>query len=432
MADRSKLSLLTAVGREISGGAVPGSRYFGGLTWEFGPEYDIKTHRPNGFRAATTAVLNSQHTSGKVSGVFSYTEAPYLYAGVLGYNAITTPVGATNTRQQVINFLGNATTPITPQTYSIERGNTVRGDYCASAVLHELGVSWDRKNGIDINGAFFAQAYRDDSVRFLSTSGGPTGGSISVSVGGQAATVPWNATATQVKTLLEALGTVGAGNLVVSGGPLNTGPVRIQFADIDALAPVPTITVSAASLTGGTSPSASVSRMSPSATMLDLVPAGGGQIDVWMADSYANLNSSPIKLLRAFKGGWKWSGMHGPVWTANTDEEAWASSVETESKSEWSIEIGADEVGMPLLRSAKKGNRLFFRTRFTGPVIETVGGTTYYQQFEQDVAVLLTKVPTELKAGNNVLSVEYSGELAQDPTWGQAAKATFINTLAAF
>ena len=58
------------------------------------------------------------------------------------------------------------------------------------------------------------------ALQTLSVSGGPTGGSFTLSFGGQtSAAIAFNATAAQVQTALTALGGIGAGGVTCAGGP---------------------------------------------------------------------------------------------------------------------------------------------------------------------------------------------------------------------
>ena len=59
---------------------------------------------------------------------------------------------------------------------------------------------------------------------------GATGGKFSISFGGQTTTdLDFDAAATDVQTALEALTTVGAGNVTVTGGPTNIGVLNVAF-----------------------------------------------------------------------------------------------------------------------------------------------------------------------------------------------------------
>ena len=94
----------------------------------------------------------------------------------------------------------------------------------------------------------------------LTVTGTPTGGSFTLTFNGQTTTpLAHNATASQVQAAMEALVTVGAGNVLAGGGALPGSAVTLTFQGDLANQPQPLLVV-LASLTGGTSPAASVSR----------------------------------------------------------------------------------------------------------------------------------------------------------------------------
>lgn len=94
---------------------------------------------------------------------------------------------------------------------------------------------------------------------YLSTqiivAGNPTGGTFSITIGGQTATVAPNATATTIQTALAALSSVGAGNVTVAGGVTSGASVGNYLITLCGTAQGQAITTSATGLTGGTSPS---------------------------------------------------------------------------------------------------------------------------------------------------------------------------------
>ena len=91
-------------------------------------------------------------------------------------------------------------------------------------------------------------------VTEVAITGAPTGGTFTITVGGTpTAAIPYNATAAQVQAALVASATVGAGNAIVTGGPLPATSVKIAW--VGALQGVSpgTVTVTP-TLTGGTTP----------------------------------------------------------------------------------------------------------------------------------------------------------------------------------
>jgi hypothetical protein len=111
-------------------------------------------------------------------------------------------------------------------------------------------------------------------VQTLSVSGTPTGGTFRLSFKGvSTANIAYNATSAAIDAALEALPTVGSGNLTCTGGPLPATPVVITFAGTLAATNQPLITVNTPSFTGGTTPVATVAETTPGAGLYD--PLGG-------------------------------------------------------------------------------------------------------------------------------------------------------------
>lgn len=84
----------------------------------------------------------------------------------------------------------------------------------------------------------------------------PTAGTFTISWGGQTTSggnIPnWNDDAATIKTKLESLSSIGAGNVSVSGGPVNSAPLIIQFLGaLAAAGPALTPTFNTSGLTGG-------------------------------------------------------------------------------------------------------------------------------------------------------------------------------------
>lgn len=101
-------------------------------------------------------------------------------------------------------------------------------------------------------------------VQTLSITGTPTGGTFRLSFRGQkTGTIAYNAAASAVQAALQALGSVGGGNVTCSGGPLPGTPVVMTFAGTLANQAVPMITPVDSALTGGTTPAVTVVETTP-------------------------------------------------------------------------------------------------------------------------------------------------------------------------
>lgn len=91
----------------------------------------------------------------------------------------------------------------------------------------------------------------------ITKSGTWTGGTYTLTYGGVTTTpIAWNANAATIQAALEALTSVGAGNVVVTGGSLDTTPVAVQFYIQGNVA---NITIDTTLVTG-TTPGASVAE----------------------------------------------------------------------------------------------------------------------------------------------------------------------------
>ena len=89
-----------------------------------------------------------------------------------------------------------------------------------------------------------------DEVQTISSTA--TGGTFTMSFGGQTtAALNWNATFAEIDTALEALSTIGAGNVTCAGGPLQAD-VTVTFAGTLAGQDAAMITVDNTNMTGGT------------------------------------------------------------------------------------------------------------------------------------------------------------------------------------
>ncbi len=96
-------------------------------------------------------------------------------------------------------------------------------------------------------------------VQTISVTGSPTGGTYTLTFTGQTtAAIPYNATAAQVKTALEALSNINVGDVAVSGGPHPGTAIVVTFGGQYLSDDVAQITATG-SLTGGSSPAVSIS-----------------------------------------------------------------------------------------------------------------------------------------------------------------------------
>lgn len=100
-------------------------------------------------------------------------------------------------------------------------------------------------------------------VQSIAITGTPTGGTYTLTFQGQTtAAIPYNATAAQVASALQALSNVGSGGVTTTGGPHPGTPIVVTFAGALAGQDVGTLTATA-SLTGGTTPAVVITTTTP-------------------------------------------------------------------------------------------------------------------------------------------------------------------------
>ena len=101
----------------------------------------------------------------------------------------------------------------------------------------------------------------DNEVQIVTVTGGPTGGTFTLSFGGETTgTIAHDADAATVEAAFEALATVGAGNGTVTGSA--GGPWTIEFTGDLAGASQDLVTADGDGLTGGTTPGVTVAQVS--------------------------------------------------------------------------------------------------------------------------------------------------------------------------
>jgi hypothetical protein len=114
------------------------------------------------------------------------------------------------------------------------------------------------KQFFDRDVAVVTQA-RYDELQTITVTGSPTGGTFTLTFGGNTTTgIAYNAAASAVQSALEALASIGAGNVLVSGS--NGGPWSVDFTGTLGYASQSLMTKDASGLTGGTSPDVAIAE----------------------------------------------------------------------------------------------------------------------------------------------------------------------------
>jgi hypothetical protein len=138
-----------------------------------------------------------------------------------------------------------------------------------SATIGQQGTD-DPKASFELMGSGKYSRFRDVyRVQVITITGTPAGGSVIVDFSGQPVTIPYNSSAATLLGLLEALSNIAPGDVSVSGGALPGTPLVVTFLSTGAWAnvDVPLMTVTTNNLTGGTSPTMTITSQTTFLTL---------------------------------------------------------------------------------------------------------------------------------------------------------------------
>lgn len=162
------------------------------------------------------------------------------------------------------------------------------------AILQSTGVSRALSNA-------GAPGAGTDEVQTITFGGTPTGGTFKLSYQGQVtANITWSATnstlVANIDAALEALSTIGTGNMTTAVGTMTAGigTITLTFAGTLAKAAVPNIAVNANALTG-TSPTIAIVETTPGVDATQRGSAKGSLlVDTTNAKLYINTGTSSV------------------------------------------------------------------------------------------------------------------------------------------
>lgn len=422
MAVRSSANELVSIGPETTPGvAVPTKRTLANLNITATPDPNVYVSRAKGRKAATSSTLISEMAKYSLDGDATYDELIYPLASIACVPTISTPGGATTTRQW--DFRIDPSVPDTVQTYSFESGSTSRNTAGTWLQLTEFGITTSRRDVMKLSGAAIGQYLLDDKIRTLVVTNA-TGGTFTITIGaGTTSAIAYNATASAIQTAIRAV----AGNLAVTAvGSLSTG-VRIDFSPNYASVETPAASVTS-SLTG-TGATVTIGRTNPAATQLDTHTISPVSLDYYISTlSYSNLISSGVHLTMTFGFDWKISNRAAAYMPVNSGNGVGFGGVaEAPMTSEVKLMPEAGPEGATFWRSLRAGSRIWLRAVAVGG--ETESGFNF--GYDHRCCIYVKQVSEPKDVDGTVMGYEITGEFAYDPTWGNFSTWTLTNTITA-
>jgi hypothetical protein len=149
------------------------------------------------------------------------------------------------------SWLGSAHGTTATRTITLDTSAFTEGTHYPDGYV-KSGTVLARITGTGLYGPY---AGRTSEVQTVTITGGPTGGTFTLTFdGATTAAIAYNASAAAVQSALEALPSINAGDVTVTG----TGPYTVTFGGDLAGTDVAAMTASGANLTGGTSPDVTI------------------------------------------------------------------------------------------------------------------------------------------------------------------------------
>lgn len=426
MTERASIFEAVQVGVETTPGeAVPALKRLLGLTVTPGIKASINTYRGTGIKFPTVSSMGKEWVEMGLGGPLTYTDIVYLLSG---YMRATTPV-QDPTGVYTWTFTPAIYGPDTVKTFTIEQGSVFRAHRFTYGLITGGTIAINRDE-CTFQGSMIAHSI-EDNIR-LSTnasysvvgSGVVTGGTFTLTVTSvESGDIDFDATAGEVQTALEAISTVGVGNVVCTGGPLPSTAVVVTFINDLAQTSV-TMTADDTNILGGGNVTSTATASGAAPTTIGLVPVSSPQVLVYLATTQAGLaTASP--LARNFSVSVGLTNRFGPVWVLNGTRE-YAAHVELAPELSMSLLVEADDEGMAQLPRMQAGSTVWLRVQATSPTMIT--GTSPYTM-TIDAAGKITE-PSAFSDEGGVYAIEWAMTGVADPTWGKALQIVVQNGIA--
>lgn len=158
MVDRAKVTESVQFGLESAEGtavAAPKNIRSVSVETKIGGSADM--FRPDGHKFNTLAMTNMEWSTFAFNGRGTYTEIMYLLEMAFGHPSAASSGVAIKTR--AYEMLDTAI--LTPQSMTIEKGNSVRAQKIAGAIATDLTFAASRKNGVQLTGNGIGRLFTD-------------------------------------------------------------------------------------------------------------------------------------------------------------------------------------------------------------------------------------------------------------------------------
>lgn len=397
------------------------------------PQLDTEVVIGAGDELPSGVIINDDFSNVDVSGRAGYTSLMYPVASLFGFPTDALVTGSTYDH----TWTWDGRTPIIPASYGLHYGLPGRADEILGYVFNGLGMTVAR-GGYDFSTSGFGKAITTgvamggvtNEVQTATITGTPTGGSFTLTFKGRTtATILWNSTAATVQAALEALSSIGIGNVLVTGGPGPGTPYVITFIGKLGAQDVPLMTA-AHTFTGGTTPNIAVAATTPgadTAVTLSNVPIAPLHFDIYAGDSWAEMQAESTKFLAVYSAEMGWGERWARSMPVNSTKSSDSIYTVEDQEHTLALRMGADATSRGMYATARAGSKKYIRLHAIGPA---TGDAANKYEFVIDLAMILTGTDGyDSENGIHVLS--WNGQLARDEVGNNAVVIRIRNKRAA-
>ncbi|MDP9350801.1 MAG: hypothetical protein M3P51_04580 [Chloroflexota bacterium] len=162
MPDRASVNQVVQIGVEsVSGSGVPANKLLSALSITPSVKSEVDTFKPKGQKLATVATPNKEWTEAGLEGRATYDEIIYPCSGLLGAGTVAQIMdGATGTGAYQWDWTLSGTGSVTPKTFTVEEGSSVRAHKFSYGLITGLSLTFD-DGGVQIGGSMIGQRLTD-------------------------------------------------------------------------------------------------------------------------------------------------------------------------------------------------------------------------------------------------------------------------------
>lgn len=426
----------TRLVRENVYGTTPASptwKRLNGIGFRLRPAFAIHEVRIPGALVPTGATVDDDFTTGTYNGRIDFNGMAYVWSSLLG-NALITNLGGSPVAYEWL-WEWDGRRPTRPNSYSAHNGFPDSALEAKGLVFNTLSQSGGRPDGFEVSGDVFAKAATSDvlmggitrEVQTITESGTVTGGTFTITiveVNATTAAIAFNASAATIQTALELLPGIKAGDIAVTGGPIDTTPANLTYdGPVFAGKNVAQLTVNSASLTGGGS--YTVSTTTPGADAVSdvpLVPAGAVLGNAYLDTTWAGLGTS--QLLHLFNQELTLAERFGRVQPTNKSKSSDTLADMAEQTHKLAMTLAYNDTLHAQLPRFRAATKVFARAEWEGDTIS--GANKYRQQVDTCLQYMEWGEPENAQ---ETLAYPLTGNLAIDQTANRAMRVKLTNAI---